>query len=156
MSNRVISINLKQTLTWGTVLCGLVISSFIISISYVSQRDMLLESYEARLRQNFTHLGRHLFTEFVEGNDNQISLTLEDYYSDGKYKALFLIQGETLLNESQHSAVGLQVFNQVISQAQATATLRTLDLTVAFDLISSTFSQLFPFLLKCPSLSPLI
>ena len=93
MSNRVISINLKQTLTWGTVLCGLMISSFIISISYVSQRDMLLESYEARLRQNFTHLGRHLFTEFVEGNDNQISLTLEDYYSDGKYKALFLIQG---------------------------------------------------------------
>ncbi|MGC0120992.1 EAL domain-containing protein [Pseudoalteromonas piscicida] len=150
MSNRVISINLKQTLTWGTVLCGLVISSFIISISYVSQRDMLLESYEARLRQNFTHLGRHLFTEFVEGNDNQISLTLKDYYSDGKYKALFLIQGETLLNESQHSAVGLQVFNQVISQAQATATLRTLDLTVAFDPNQQHFLAAIPISPKVP------
>lgn len=150
MSNRVISINLKQTLTWGTVLCGLVISSFIISISYVSQRDMLLESYEARLRQNFTHLGRHLFTEFVEGNDNQISLTLEDYYSDGKYKALFLIQGETFLNESQHSAVGLQVFNQVISQAQATATLRTLDLTVAFDPNQQHFLAAIPISPKVP------
>ncbi|MEQ3530219.1 EAL domain-containing protein [Pseudoalteromonas sp. XMcav11-Q] len=150
MSNRVISINLKQTLTWGTVLCGLVISSFIISISYVNQRDMLLESYEARLRQNFTHLGRHLFTEFVEGNDNQISLTLEDYYSDGKYKALFLIQGETLLNESQHSAVGLQVFNQVISQAQVTATLRTLDLTVAFDPNQQHFLAAIPISPKVP------
>ncbi|WP_254605949.1 EAL domain-containing protein [Pseudoalteromonas sp. JC28] len=150
MSNRVISINLKQTLTWGTVLCGLMISSFIISISYVSQRDMLLESYEARLRQNFTHLGRHLFTEFVEGNDNQISLTLEDYYSDGKYKALFLIQGETLINETQHSAVGLQVFNQVISQAQVTATLRTLDLTVAFDPNQQHFLAAIPISPKVP------
>lgn len=150
MSNQVISINLKQTLTWGTVLCGLVISSLIISISYVSQRDMLLESYETKLRQNLTHLGKHLFTEFVEGNNNQVSLTLEDYYSDSKYKALFLIQGETLINETQHSAIGLQVFNQVISQAQATATLRTLDLTVTFDPNQQHFLAAIPISPKVP------
>ncbi|WP_249122728.1 EAL domain-containing protein [Pseudoalteromonas sp. M8] len=150
MSNRVISINLKQTLTWGTVLCGLVLTSLIISISYVSQRYMLLNTYETNLRQDLSHLGRHLFTEFVEGNDNQISLTLKDYYSDGKYKALFLIQGETLINETQHSASGLQIFNQVISQAQATATLRTLDLTVAFDPNQQHFLAAIPISPKVP------
>ncbi|WJE08475.1 EAL domain-containing protein [Pseudoalteromonas sp. JC3] len=150
MNNRVISINLKQTLTWGTVLCGLVLTSLIISISYVSQRYMLLNTYETNLRQDLSHLGRHLFTEFVEGNDNQISLTLKDYYSDGKYKALFLIQGETLINETQHSASGLQIFNQVISQAQATATLRTLDLTVAFDPNQQHFLAAIPISPKVP------
>ncbi|MBR8844893.1 EAL domain-containing protein [Pseudoalteromonas sp. JC3] len=111
---------------------------------------MLLNTYETNLRQDLSHLGRHLFTEFVEGNDNQISLTLKDYYSDGKYKALFLIQGETLINETQHSASGLQIFNQVISQAQATATLRTLDLTVAFDPNQQHFLAAIPISPKVP------
>ncbi|GEK10825.1 EAL domain-containing protein [Pseudoalteromonas peptidolytica] len=144
MNNKVIAINLKQTLTWGTVLCGLLISSLIIAYSYVSQRDMLLSTYQTQLTHSMRHLGKHLSTEFAKGNISQVSLTLEDYYSDDKYAALFIIKNDLVMKLDPQSEAGFNLFTRVIKEHNVTSALDTHDLITVYIPAKQYFVTVIP------------
>ncbi|WP_419149680.1 putative bifunctional diguanylate cyclase/phosphodiesterase [Pseudoalteromonas 'SMAR'] len=95
MENRIIAINLKKTLTWGTLAFCLFFSLIIVATSFVNERERLISTFQLQLSSELNHLAKAISNQPLQ--DSATAELINSYLENPSYITLFLAQNRQLV-----------------------------------------------------------